>query len=166
MIASFRHVCAALLLAVALPLHAAPEKADKPKFELTREERTLIDLTNQERKKENLPPLRTSEALSKVARDHSANMAKQGKMEHVLDGKNPMQRIKASGYQAAWGGENIAGGDEEWPLADVMDAWMKSPPHRKNILMKEYQEIGLGNVRTKDGKMYITQLFGTPKQTR
>src|SRR3954466_6653656 len=103
MIASFRHVCAALLLAVALPLHAAPEKADKPKFELTREERTLIDLTNQERKKENLPPLRTSEALSKVARDHSANMAKQGKMEHVLDGKNPMQRIKASGYQAAWG---------------------------------------------------------------
>ena len=55
MIASFRHVCAALLLAVALPLHGAPEKSDKPKFELTREERTLIDLTNQERKKEKLP---------------------------------------------------------------------------------------------------------------
>src|SRR2546425_8671674 len=108
MIPSIRRLCAVALLAGALPLHAAAqEKTDKSKFELTAEEQTLIDLTNQERKKEKLPALRPNETLVKVARAHSANMARQGKMEHVLDGKTPMQRIKASGYQAAWGGENI-----------------------------------------------------------
>ena len=166
MIPSIRRLCAVALLAGALPLHAAAqEKTGKSKFELTAEERTLIDLTNQERKKEKLPALRPSETLVKVARAHSANMARQGKMEHVLDGKTAMQRIKASGYVAAWGGENIAAG-EQWPLPDVMQAWMESPEHRKNILKKEYEEIGIGLARAEDGKIYFTRLFATPKKTR
>jgi uncharacterized protein YkwD len=99
--------------------------------------------------------------LFKAARDHSINMAKQGKMEHELDGKNPFHRIKATGYQYRYAGENIAYGDV--PLADVMAGWMKSPPHRKNILYKEFTEIGLGLAKSKDGATYYTQVFGHPR---
>ena len=58
-------------------------------------------MTNKARAKEKLPPLKLNSVLTKVARAHSANMAKQEKMEHELDGKNPSQRIKEAGYAAS-----------------------------------------------------------------
>src|SRR5437588_11960924 len=82
--------------------------AQEPKFKLSDEEQKLLDLTNAERKKKDLPPLKANPTLTKVARAHAANMAKQGKMEHILDGKNPYERIKESGYKFRLAAENIA----------------------------------------------------------
>lgn len=39
-------------------------------------------------------------------------------------------------------GENIAKG--QLTVKQVMDDWMNSPPHRKNILRPEFEEIGIG----------------------
>lgn len=133
---------------------------EPPKFQMTRQEEKVVDLTNRERKKKDLPPLKPNALLFKAARDHSANMARQGKMEHELDGKNPFQRIKATGYRYRFAGENIAFGDV--PPEDVMAGWMKSPKHRDNILRKEFTEIGLGLAKGKDGAIYYTQVFGHP----
>src|SRR5262249_2860660 len=100
-------------------------------LKLSEEEQTLLDLTNAERKKENLPALRPSPLLFQVARGHSANMAKQGKMDHKLDGKTPYDRIKGAGYKYSLAGENIAVG--EVPIERVMKSWMDSKVHRDNI---------------------------------
>jgi uncharacterized protein YkwD len=136
-------------------------QADPPaKFQMSKEEKQLFELTNKERKKKDLPPLKASPLLFKVARAHSANMAKQKKMDHVLDGKKPNQRVKEAGYRYLSTGENIAYGT--LTQEEIMEKWMGSKPHRANILNKNFTEIGLGIVPDKDGVPYYTQVFGKP----
>src|SRR5438105_3825929 len=87
-------------------------------FKLSEDEQAIVDLTNKAREKEKLAALKPNPVLFKVARAHSANMAKQKKMEHVLDDKNPADRLKAAGYKYEWMGENVAAGNG-WSLEDV-----------------------------------------------
>src|SRR6266849_8990868 len=102
-----------LSLGLCFVLVAAEDPA--PKVELSEVEQAILDATNKEREKENLPPLKPNKILCEVARAHSANMAKQGKMEHELDGKTPADRVKAAGYIHAHMAENIAVSDGEKP---------------------------------------------------
>src|SRR4051794_17245954 len=99
------------LLMVCAVLVGADSSSD-----LSSTEKEVLKLINKERAKEELPALKPSAALNKVARAHSANMAKQGKMEHELDGQSPFDRIKSSGYKYRFAGENIAFGDEDIPV--------------------------------------------------
>lgn len=139
-------------------LHA--QTTDTKKFQMSPLEQKLLDLTNEERKKEELPALKPDPVLCQVARGHSANMAKQQKMLHDLDGKTPFDRIKGSGYKYFFAAENIAAGDV--PMDVIMAAWMKSEGHRKNILDKKYTHIGIGIVRNEKGDLYYTQNFAKP----
>src|SRR5438270_13631620 len=113
-------------------------RADEPKVELTAEEKAVLELTNQERAKEKLPPLKPNPILMKVARAHSKNMAKQEKLAHELDGKKPHERAEDAGYKLGWIGENCAAGSDPYPAKDVMKGWMESAGHRGNILGKRY----------------------------
>src|SRR5471032_208422 len=61
---------------------------ERKPFQQTAEELKIFELTNQERKKKDAPPLKLSPLLSKVARAHSTNMARQEKFDHTLDGKD------------------------------------------------------------------------------
>jgi uncharacterized protein YkwD len=139
------------------------KKGKDQEYKLTADEKKLIDLTNRERKKHKLPPLKINLLLCKVARAHSTNQAKQQKMAHILDGKNPFQRLKEAKYRYEDAGENVGFGLNV-TLPEVMEGWMNSPLHRKNILDKSFTEIGFGAVAAKDGTVYYTQVFGTPKK--
>src|SRR5438132_1909506 len=132
-----RFAVLACLCAAGVAFWSGSARADK--FELTKDEQQLLELTNKERAKKKLPALKPNPQLFKAARGHSANMAKQEKMEHVLDGKTPGQRARAAGYRGAWIGENIAAG-EEWTLEGVVADWMDSKGHRANILSPKYTE--------------------------
>ena len=124
-----------LALALALaPLARADEKKDDKKGELkpTADEQALLDLTNAERKKADLEPLKMNPKLMEAARKHAENMAKQDKLAHVLDEKEPVDRAKAAGYKSTYIGENVS-----WNQKDPKEAlaeWMDSEPHRANIL--------------------------------
>lgn len=154
-----------LLVTLAAPFVLADDKKETPKFEMTKEEQTLLDLLNKERTKEKLPALQPNPLLFKAARGHSANMAKQRKMEHVLDKKKPFQRVAAAGYN--WGkvSENIAiAEDGEPPLTAIVKEWMESKTHRENLLGKDVTETGLGIARNDKGEIYYTQVFARPRR--
>jgi uncharacterized protein YkwD len=136
-----------------------PANKNEPKFTPSKEEQLLIDLTNKERDKEGLPPLKPNEKLFKAARDHAANMAKQNLMKHELDGKTPLDRVKAVGYVPSYSGENIAAG---FPPAEAIKKWMGSEGHRANILSKDLTEIGVGIGKNLEGKPFYAQVFGSP----
>jgi uncharacterized protein YkwD len=140
-----------------------PSSSEGAKVKLSEDEQRVLDLTNQAREKEKLPPLRPNVLLFAAARGHSANMARQGKMEHVLDGKNPGDRVKAAGYRYSWVGENIASTDGA-PVAEVFKGWMESKAHRENILGEHFDEIGIGIARNDKGDVYYTQVFASPKK--
>jgi uncharacterized protein YkwD len=152
----------ALALALAAGRAAAEDKKDETKFKPSEYEQMILDLVNKERAKEKLPELKPNAILFKMAREHSANMAKQGKQDHFLDGKGPLERAKDAGYKGAVG-ENVAAASFDTP-ADVVQGWMESKGHRENILRKEFVEIGVGMARSDKGDYYFTLTFGVPRK--
>jgi uncharacterized protein YkwD len=154
-----RILTAVLFFAVA-PLVAGDEpKADDLK--LTKDEQAIIDLTNAERKKADLPPLKANAQLMAAARSHAANMAKQEKAEHVLDDKKPTDRVKEAGYKYSRFGENVAWNPQD--PKEALEGWMNSPPHKEKILNKEYKEIGVAVAKSTKGEPYWIQVFGTQR---
>jgi uncharacterized protein YkwD len=138
---------------------------EKATVELSKDEQAILDLTNAAREKAKLPPLKPNAVLSEVARKHSANMAKQETMAHELDKKTPADRLKAAGYSYSRMAENVA-----MTLGDsnegVFKSWMESEHHRDNILGNKFTEIGIGLATSDSGKVYYTQVFGTPRGKR
>jgi uncharacterized protein YkwD len=126
---------------------------------------TVLELTNEARAKEKLPPLKLNELLSKAATAHSANMGRKGELSHKLDGKLPTDRVEAAGYDYAWVGENIAFTQVE-PPEKIVQRWLDSPPHRAQIMNDKFREMGVGIVRNDKGEIYYTQVFGTARPKR
>jgi uncharacterized protein YkwD len=124
-------------------------------------EKEVLDLINAERKKEDLKPLKAQKILMKLARDHAANMARQNRMNHVLDDKNPKDRIDASGYKYRSFGENVAEGQRT--AKAVVKEWMDSPIHKKNILNPRFTEIGIGMAKNRKGVPFHCQVFARPR---
>ena len=96
-------------------------------------------------------------------RAHTRNMAKQGKLEHVLDDKSPGDRLRDAGYKFAVAGENIARFSNQAKAESVMKTWMESKVHRENILNPDVTEIGLGQASDNKGQIYYTQEFAKPR---
>jgi uncharacterized protein YkwD len=120
----------------------------------------LVEAHNKERAKENLPPLKLEAKLSEAALVHARDMADRQAMGHEGgDGSTPQQRVVNAGYHYLATGENVARGYEGVP--GVMQGWMESPPHRKNILA-DFSEIGVARVEGKEGKPYWCVEFGKP----
>jgi uncharacterized protein YkwD len=151
-----RRLVAGIVL-ITLCIAADKERSTKPT--LLPEENTILELTNKARAEEKLAPLKLNATLTEVARAHSHNMADKGEMNHVLDGKNPAERIRAAGYKYSSCAENIAMG-ENVSLPEIFEAWMKSKGHRENIMKPEFREIGIGIARDPKGRVYYTQEFG------
>src|SRR5262245_45275736 len=84
-----------------------PGRGTKGKLKLEPEEERALELVNQARTKAKLPALKVNALLTEVARKHSANMARQGKLEHKLDGKDLEERLDSAGYRWLGFGENI-----------------------------------------------------------
>lgn len=155
---------AAFFLLESIAILGAPMSAgEKAKaFVHTPEETRIFELTNEERKKVGASALILNPALSRIARAHSANMARQGKLEHKLDDKSVDDRLREGGYRYLEAGENLAWGEKGAALPDIMKDWMESKGHRANIVDKDFTEIGIGYAEGKKGEMYFTQVFGTP----
>lgn len=153
-----------VVLATAAPGGDTPKKAKKAKgptpAQYVKDVQLILEQTNAERAKEMLRPYKLNTRLTQAAQAHSENMAKQGTLEHDLDGKRPSHRISKTGYRWTAYGENIA-------LAPAprlaMQRWMRSSGHKANILAKQYTEIGIGIARDAEGLYYVTQVFARPQ---
>ena len=142
---------------------AEDKKKDEPKFEISKDEQTILDDVNKAREKEKLPPVKANPLLFAAARGHSANMVKQDKMEHRLDGKNADDRVKAAGYKPFQVAENIYWADYNATKRVVSD-WMTSKDHKANILHKDMSEAGVGIARTSKGAYYFTLVLSYPRK--
>lgn len=100
---------------------------------------TLLCLTNLERTSRGLAGLRASTRLNGVAQAWTQTMVATGDFTH---GSNFALRISASGYDWQAAGENIATGYMT-PLG-VVEAWMASTDHCRNILDPSYRDFGTG----------------------
>lgn len=118
----------------------------------------VVQLVNQKRAQAGLKPLAHNWELSRVARYKSMDMRDQGYFSHTSPTYgSPFTMIKSFGISYRAAGENIAMG-QSTPQA-VVDAWMKSPGHRANIMSTQFTEIGVGYAFGGSGRHYWTQMF-------
>jgi uncharacterized protein YkwD len=135
----------------------------KPKGELepSATEKEIIDLANAERKKVGAAPLTATPLLIKTAWQHSANMARQSKLDHTLDGKGVAERLNDVGYVWSRCGENIAWGQSS--PKEAIESWMNSPGHRENLLSTDNTQIGVAVATGSDGQQYWTMVLARPR---
>ena len=90
--------------------------------------------------------------LQEAARGHSRDMVLNDYFSHDTkrNGERYDQRLKrfgykTSGYRYYSTGENIAYGmGLSGEPAQIMDSWMNSDGHRRNILNSKFREVGIG----------------------
>lgn len=127
------------------------------------EKQKIIELTNIERAKLNLPSVRENIELDQAAEAKSANMFTENYWAHFApSGKSPWDFMTGAGYRFTFAGENLAKNFQD--SDSVVVAWMNSPSHRENIVNGKYKEIGIA---VEDGTLngqqttLVVQMFGT-----
>jgi uncharacterized protein YkwD len=146
----------ACLLVISLVLSAAglaQNKAAGP-------ERELFNATNRERLAHGLPALQWNEALAVAARKHAGEMAHKDALSHQFPGEPSLpSRVKQAGAHFIWLSENVALG----PSPSLIHAqFVKSPPHRANILDTDMHAIGIGIVE-RNGQLFAVEDFSNAK---
>ena len=82
---------------------------------------------------------------------------------HVLDGRNVEYRIKTGDYEFGRIAENVGYQlNRPDPVAAMMAGWKTSSGHRRNMLLHDVTEIGVGAAQGKSKRWYFVQLLGRP----
>ncbi len=170
----------------ALPYSGKYAKRTQPKIRIPDLEARIHALINKERQKHGLSRLVWHDRLSRIAREHSRDMAERKYFSHDSpEGHDFSYRYRQGGYSCAvkgqgviyTGGENILQNNlynsvttvngvayydwnsEEEIAETTVQGWMNSPGHRKNILTPQWEREGIGIFVAPDDKVYITQNF-------
>ena len=102
-------------------------------------------LINRARAQRGLDSLTINRSLRRAATGHSRSMVRHRFFSHG----DPGRRLANAGYFAGadsyfWG-ENIAAGrGRRGSPSAIFRGWMRSPPHRANILSGRFRDIGVG----------------------
>ncbi|MBU7593420.1 SCP-like extracellular protein [Metabacillus halosaccharovorans] len=125
------------------PAAEAPKKDESQAQGVSQVAQQVIDLTNAERKKSGLPALKADTQLSGVAQKKSEDMRQNNYFSHTSPTYgSPFDMMRDFGVTYKTAGENIAQGQRS--AQEVVQAWMNSEGHRKNILSKDFTHIGIG----------------------
>lgn len=149
----------AFLLLAASPLQAASPEAE------------ALALINQQRAAAGCAPLVVSEILTRAAQRYAQAMADQNFVSHFgRDGSTLLGRLRRAGFQGRHMGENLAAGMDD--PQELVQGWMNSRSHRKQILNCRFTETGIAMVEDPDDQplkghrfpytFYWVQEFGAP----
>lgn len=135
-------------LLVAVPTAPADAATAKQKYSRAAQKATNAARANHDRVR-----LKGNPCLRKYARKHARRMANKENIWH-----QDLQ-VVLRGCTMTMVGENVAMG---YPSgrAVVRQGWMKSPGHRRNILLPRYRLGVVEAVKGDDGRWYAVQLFG------
>ena len=148
-------VAGGALSASAVAAPAAPSATAKAKTSTVQLRADVVSSVNKIRAKHGCKPLKVASALTTSAQRHANDMSAKRYFSHTsADGRSWVSRQRAAGWNNP-GGENIARGFNT--ARPVMNAWMNSPLHRKNIVNCNFRHIGVGF--TASGEYWV-QNFG------
>jgi uncharacterized protein YkwD len=110
--------------------------------------RSVVAEINAVRAQHGLRPLRLVRPLTAAARQHSTEMGTRGYFSHdSADGTSFWKRVEgfydSRGYRFWSVGENLLWSSGSLSAESAVTMWMNSPPHRKNLLDRNWRQIGL-----------------------
>ena len=116
----------------------------------------VIDIVNAERSAQRKSALKSDDTLNDIAAQRAREISV--KFSHTRpDGTKCSSLLQENGIVNVYAGENIAAGHTS--AKAVMDTWMDSDGHRRNILNDNYTRIGVGVYKASDGHIYWVQMF-------
>ena len=123
--------------------------------------RSLHEAVNRVRAEHHLIPLERHGDLDAVAAAHSRDMAQRSYFSHVSpEGLNPVDRIETAGIEAmTLAAENLGSTDQHPPTSRIVEEWLRSPEHRRNLLAAAMNTTGIGIVRGPRGEWLYTQVY-------
>jgi uncharacterized protein YkwD len=116
----------------------------------------ILSLINQYRKKKGLTVLESNFVIETEARRHTVSMATH-KVPFGHNGFSYRTKVimaKVPGLTAT--AENVAYGSTS--AQEVVDGWLNSPGHKKNIEGK-FRLTGIGVARDDKSRLFFTQIF-------
>lgn len=121
-------------------------------------ENELLQLVNKSRELAGIPPLRMDESLQAAALAHGERMIAAQKLDHQFAGElSLLERVaEVSPLRLDRAGENLANAT---CAPDAHEVLMHSPPHRANLLDRNFNVVGIVAIR-KTGRLYVVQDFG------
>lgn len=147
----------ALLVPAAAPSSAAAACANRDSHPADVSKAAIKNATlcllNRQRAEHGKRKLKANKRLAKAARAHARDMVVKDYFAHDTPaGIDFVDRILKEDYVDkgdGWTlGENLAWGSHQLATPrSIVQAWMKSPGHRANILNGKFKEIGIGVVR-------------------
>jgi len=106
----------------------------------------IMSLLNAQRASQGRAPLQENARLSQASLAHAQDMVAGSYFSHRgRDGSSFSDRARAAGNTCA-AAENIASGQRS--EIEVMTSWINSPGHRRNILLSDATEYGIGRSGT------------------
>lgn len=140
----------ASLAAMLVPAPASAATNGTTCWSSKRPERGFTRKMNRARTATGLGRLKLDPELSKVARVHTREMIRAGKIHHTSS-KALSRRV------TNWVtlGENVGVGGT---VASLHRAFMASPTHRDNVLHAHYNHVGVGTRRA-NGRLWVTIVF-------
>ena len=124
----------------------------------------LLEAVNRVRREHHLRVLEPRADLARIALAHAQDMAHRSYLSHVNpEGLNPLHRARSAGLDGfRLLAENIGAtsvrGDRQ---AAVIEEWLRSPDHRRNLLHPAFNATGVGITESPLDETLYVQLFAT-----
>ncbi len=116
----------------------------------------LLDLINVERSKAGEKPLSWDVRLAEAALDHAEIMSQQGRLSHQFEGEpDLLQRLTRRDVRLDAASENVV---YDVSAEGAHEAFVKSAPHRTNMLSTAYDGVGIAVVNV-HGILYVVEDF-------
>ena len=152
LLSSVTTVAPAAVQAPASAAEAATTAAAMP----SRYERRVVYWTNVVRKRRGISALRLRACPDRYAERWARHLARTGRFYH----QDVTRMFDCPRVNRA--GENLIRGRVSPKRA--VRLWMRSEPHRRNLLNRRYTHIGVGSYRSgADGRIYTSQTFTGPR---
>ncbi len=145
-------LCLGVLLALLVAVPAGTSAKSRAQMRSVQSlDAALLQEINVVRAQHKLVPLKRSAQLVAAAGVHSRSMVSEGYFSHdSADGSSFWKRIRghyaASGYKLWAVGENLVWSSPELTAKQAVEMWMKSPPHRANLLDPRWRQVGIAAV--------------------
>lgn len=115
----------------------------------------VLDLVNNYRETQGLSTLSTLNIVSQEAKSHTNYMIEAGEINHDNFATRSKNLIKSASAKVI--AENVAYGYAS--AEGVVDAWIKSDAHRKNIENSSFTDFGISTKKDDQGRYYYTHIF-------
>ena len=146
-----------LLVFITLPPMYLSADSTRPRSD----EDLVLDELNRIRKQNRLQALKSDIPSATAAFLHAVELRGRQTLSHwSLDGSRVVERYRRAGGSGLSAGENLGAGES---IRSIVEAWMESPSHRRNILNPDWYSAGAGIIRMEGGRIIVVTVFNNSR---